>query len=147
MAQRFDADVLKKMDQSFNKQWKKFKKCLKQEGDWAPLLNEHVVLVHRRQGKAYRMAIGRDKVKKHMNETMPHITVKEHEIFIDEYPAEILTGATVKNGDDKADIFIKHDAIRVELGTYHYNSDGEYTAVWIHQDECFWEIIFMDFRE
>jgi hypothetical protein len=146
MAKKFTEEVLDKLDRAFQPRWNKFEKCLKQKEDWDPILNDQAILCHR-QAERHHLVVGRDKIKKHMKEKMPNLKLKEHQVFVDEYPAEIATGAVFTIDGNKIDVLVKHNAIRVDRGTFQYNPEGEYTAYWIHQDECGWELIFMDFRD
>jgi|GEM_PF-2626124 len=145
MAKKFDKEVLDKLDRAFQPKWKIFKKCMNKEADWKHILNEQVVLCHYK-GKTYRIVVGPEKAKAHMKEKMPHLKITFHEISLNEYPAEIATGAVHMIDGRKVDVLVKHNAVRIDHGKYKYNPEGEYTGVWIHQDECGWELLFLDLR-
>jgi hypothetical protein len=144
MAKTFSRTDIGKLEARFKTRWNAFRKALKTRAYKDLPVNDQAVFVHW-AGKKKNMIHGRAKIVAYIQKNMPGLSLAQTDETLPT-PAKIMT-ESYEIGLQPVRAYITHDAMKVTTGTYRYNPDGEYSMVWVHQDECFWELIAADFRE
>jgi hypothetical protein len=147
VSKKLTSEEIEKITASYKKQWRRFRDLLRSKKYKDLPFNDQVTLVDFTGKKKKTVVHGKMAVVKHIKDNMPGLSMSETFSSGPVATPGILTYSQLKCGGNPVDVFILHDAKWATSGTYAYKSAGDYTALWIHQDECFPEIIYIEFRE
>jgi|GEM_PF-4264532 len=157
MPKKLTAEEIKKLKASFLKQRKRFRKAWINKNPNELAINEEVSFFYRIKGKneptikhqaAYVVKYITEKMTKHRLPDKPESS--------DPVTADILTGRKFPRdpNDPKSKeygVYLKNGQVMVEYGSYGIDGRGDdegyYTILWVHQDDCWWEAVYFDFRD
>lgn len=145
MSKKLSPEEVAKIESKFQTQWKNIHGLLRNQDYKSLPINDQATLIHR-IGHKIKIVHGKDKVTDYLAKYMPNLSLVP-EAETDPVDTGILTHPDLVIDTPPIEAFLKHDAMKGIAGTYSTNPSGEFDSVWIHQDECFWELMFINFRE
>jgi hypothetical protein len=145
MSKKLSPEELAKIESKFQTQWKNFRGLLRNQDYKSLPINDQATLIHR-IGHKIKIVHGLKKVIDYLAKYMPNLSLVP-EAETDPVDTGIMTHTDLVVDTRKIEAFLKHNAMKGIAGTYSMNPSGEFDSVWIHQDECFWEIMFINFRD
>ena len=145
MSKKLSPEELAKIESKFQAQWKTFRGSLRNRDYKSLPINDQATLIHR-IGRKIKIVHGKDKVVDYLAKYLPNLNLVP-EAETNPVDTGLLTHTDLLVGTRRVVAFLKHDAMKGMAGTYAKDPSGAFDSVWIHQDECFWEIMFLNFRD